>query len=147
MRKTINTQETISTLEQLIPQYATNKVELDSYKALCDKENAEIKRLMVEQGLQEKTAGNYVAKCSTSSREMVNEDKMLELLKADWVKRNGSLECPYIKTKEYIDMDVLEAALYNCTIPEEVVVSLDTCREVKEVTSLRVSLVKNKEDK
>jgi hypothetical protein len=149
MRKTINTKETerALTLEELIPQYVTNKNELDSYDAICKKENAEIKRLMQEQKLTEKQAGGYVAKCTVSTRETVNEDKMLELLKADWIKRNGTEECPYIKSKEYIDMDALEAALYNSTIPEDVVVSLDTCRESKEVVSLRISKAKNKEAK
>lgn len=144
--RTINNTETVSTLDKLIPQYALNKRELDSYESLCKKENAEIKKIMLEQKLPEHTAGGFVAKCTTSERESINEAKLLEILKEDWVTRNGSMQCPYIKTKEYVDMDALEAAMYNSTIPEETVLKMDTCREVKEVTTLRVTVVKQKKE-
>jgi len=36
----------LNDLDVLIPQYAENKSEMDSYKKICDKENAQIKSIM-----------------------------------------------------------------------------------------------------
>lgn len=148
--RTINNTEPVNdveTLDKLIPRYALNKKELDSYESICKKENAEIKKLMLDGNIPEHTAGGFVAKCTTSERESINEAKLLEILKEDWVARNKHIQCPYIKTKEYVDMDALETALYNAEIPEEVVLKMDTCREVKEVTTLRVTVAKQKKEK
>jgi len=125
------------TLEKLIPQYAQNKSELDSYKKICDEENKKIKNLMNEQGLTEKEAGNYIAKCITQKRESMNEDKVLEI-----AHQHGLFGI--IKTKEYIDFDALESAIYNGSISTDILVELDSAKEVKEVATLRITKKKEK---
>lgn len=126
------------TLEELIPQYALNKAELDSYKKICDRENAEIKDLMLNLGLDEATGGCYTVKRIVQKRESMNEDMLLQIAHI-----NGISEI--VKTKEYIDYDVLEDAIYNGRISSDILTEINKAREVKEIVTLRIS--KAKEEK
>lgn len=125
-------------LDTLIPQYAENKSMLDDYKKICDDENKQIKELM-EEGSYE--AGGWKATKTISTRETMNEEKLLAV-----AKKNGYYLSDIIKTKEYIDMDKLEALLYKGNISKEVLMEIDKCRESKEVVTLRISKVKEKKD-
>jgi len=130
-------EETI-TLEELIPQYASNKAEMDDYKKICDRENAQIKDMMFAEGLDEKEAGGYVAKRTVQHRETMNEAKLLEI-----AHQFGIPEI--VKTKEYIDFDALENAIYNGKISQDILLEMDKAKEVKEVVTLRVTKIKKKE--
>ena len=132
--------EEILTLDELIPQYAENKADLDDYKKLCEKQNAEIKKYMEELGETEYTAGGYVAKYTVSERETINETRLLEMLKKHKIPG-------VIKTREYVDMDAFETYLYNVELSDELASDLATCREVKEVVQLRISKEKKKKEK
>ena len=123
------------TLQELIPAYAENKAELDSYKKICDKENAEIKEIMLAEDLSEETVDGYVAKITKSNRESFNEEKLLEIAHNEGISE-------IIKTKEYIDYDILEDAIYNGKISEDILLKIATAKEVKEVVTLKVSKVK-----
>ena len=96
------------TLDDLIPRYAQNKMELDSYKTICNKENARIKELMVEANEVEHITGDYVAKYIVQKREEMDNDKLLTVL-----KNHGIDSC--IKTIEVVNMDELENYLYHNT--------------------------------
>ena len=126
-------------LQELIPAYALNKRELDDYKKICDRDGAIIKSLMTEDNLGEVHAGGYVAKCSTTTRESFDEEKLVDLLKP--LKIRG-----LVKRKEYIDMDILESAIYDKKISGEVLLKMDRCKNVKEVTTLRVTKAKKQEE-
>ncbi len=128
-------------LKELIPIYAENKTEADSYKKICEKQNKEIKEIMLQNNLDFAESGDYVAKCTVSKRESMNEDILLEILKETGYTKN------IIKTKEYVDIDVLEHAIYTGEIPIEIVAQLDKARETKEVITLKVTKKKNKENK
>ena len=130
----------VVSLDTLIPQYAENKNILDDYKKLCDTENKQIKEMM-EEGSYE--AGGYKATKSVQVRESMNEDKLLDVLKQYAI---GYDENKLIKTKEYVDMDVLESMLYKGMIDKEVLMQIDKCRETKEVVTLRISKVKEKKE-
>lgn len=127
-------------LENLIPAYALNKSELDSYKKLCDDENSRIKELMFQLELNEAEAGGYIAKRIVQKRENINEDKLLEIAH----KYNLT---DIIKTKEYIDYDVLENALYNNMVPPDAVSAMNNAKTIKEIVTLRVTAVKEKKVK
>ena len=133
----INENLTLDTtiLDAVIPVYAENKMELDSYKKLVDRDNSLIKELMQEADLTEKQVGGWVAKLTKSNRESFNEDKLLE------IAHNNNLD-EIIKTKEYIDMDLLEDAIYNGKISEDILLEMGKAKEVKEVVTLKVSKVK-----
>lgn len=129
-----NNFEQTETLDELIPRYAANKIELDSYKKICDKENSLIKELMKEADETEHFADGYKAKYIVSKREEMNEDKLLGILKKHEIT-------DAIKTIEIVDMDALEDYLYNHKASEELISDIDSCRSTKEVVQLRVTMV------
>lgn len=126
-------------LDELIPQYAANKAEADSYKKICEKENAKIKAIMKDFVVTEYVAGEYKATYSVSTRETINEDRLLEI-----AHHFGIPEI--VKTKEYIDFDALEKAIYDGKISDDILMEMDKAKEVKEVVTLRVTKKKKEED-
>lgn len=129
----------LNDLDTLIPQYAANKNELDSYKKICDKENAEIKAIMKDFVVTGYEAGGYKASYIVSKRETLNEEKLLEI-----AHQFGISEI--VKTKEYIDYDALEKAIYDGRISEDIMMEMDKAREVKETVTLRVTKIKQKKE-
>lgn len=127
----------LSKLDELIPQYASNKSEMESYKKICDRENAQIKSIMRDMDLSSYEAGGYKATYSVSERESMNEEMLLEI-----AHRYGIPDI--VKTKEYIDYDALENAIYNEQISQDVLLEMNKAKESKEVVTLRVSKIKNK---
>ena len=127
----------LKTLDSLIPQYAENKSKQDEIKKLCDKENAEIKSIMQNFALPKYVAGGYKATYTIQKRESINEEMLLEI-----AHQFGIPEI--VKTKEYIDFDALERAIYNNLIPEDVLHQMDAATTIKEVPTLKVSKVKTK---
>lgn len=130
----------LNELDTLIPQYANNKSELDGYKKICDKENARIKAIMKDFVITNYEAGGYKATYSISERESLNEEMLLEIL------GGGARDMGIIKTKEYVDFDALEKAIYDGLLSEETLLEMDKAREVKEVVTLRVTKVKPKKE-
>ena len=128
-------------LNELVPRYGDEKTEMDRYKKLCDADNAEIKSIMSDLALQHYTAGKYKVTRSVQERESVDEDLLLNLLKPFPEVQVHNI----IKTKEYIDFDALEAALYKDALPKDVLLAIDKARTIKLVTTLKVSKVKKKE--
>ncbi len=122
-------------LEELIPKYALNKSELDSYTKICKEENEQIKTALVELGENEYSAGGYTVKRIVAVKESMNEEKLLAVL-----KQNGIDVA--VKTREYVDMDALEAYLYNNTPSAELARQIDACRVTSETVQLRLSKTK-----
>ena len=125
------------TLDNLIPVYYDDKKNLDFYKKQCDAGNAKIKELMAQQGLKDYEVNGITAKYIIQKKESMDEDKLLILLKERGYEN-------MIRTKEYVDMDALEDALYHDIIDKDTIVEMDKCRSVKEVIQLRVSKKKEK---
>ena len=123
------------TLEELIPRYAFNKGELDSYTKICKDENEQIKAKLVELGEDEYSAGGYKVKRIVAVKEAMNEAKLLEVL------RQNGIDVA-IKTREYVDMDALEAYLYNNMPSAELARQIESCRTTTETVQLRLSKVK-----
>jgi len=121
-------------LQELIQRYQLNKSEMDSYKKIVDKDNNEIKKIMLESRLPEFIVGDIKATCSVSEREDFIEEALIEKLKE--MKVDG-----VIKMKEYIDMDALENAIYNGELNAA---ELASCQTKKEVVTLRVTKIKEK---
>jgi len=127
------------TLDNLIPVYYDDKQNLDFYKKQCDAGNAKIKELMAEQKITDFEVDGITAKYIIQKKESMDEDKLLILLKERGYEN-------MIRTKEYVDMDALEDALYHDTIDKDTIVEMDKCRSVKEVIQLRVSKKKEKKE-
>jgi len=129
----------LNELDTLIPQYANNKSELDGYKKICDRENAQIKAIMKDFVITNYEAGGYKASYSVSERESMNEEMLLEI-----AHNHGISEI--VKTKEYIDYDALENAIYNGHISQDILLEMNKAKEIKEVVTLRVTKVKPKKE-
>ena len=126
-------------LEDLIEEYGSKNTQLKGLKEEVDKSNGLIKSLMKEGNMTEAQTENWVATYSVQHRESVDEDKLLELLKKEWTARNGSMQCPYIKLKEYVDFDVLEDMIYNNKVTSDALACIDNCRNTKEIEVLKVT--------
>lgn len=124
--------KTLKNLETLIDRYVENKKTMEDYKKLVDTDNTEIKNIMKKQNLDKVETDNNKVTLVTQTRTTMDEKKMMMILKANNIKG-------VIKTKEYIDMDVLEGQLYNGKIPANVIKQLQGCKDEKEVLSLRVA--------
>lgn len=135
-RKQISLVEDVRTpeekLSQLLPVYEANKSKMDSYKRLVDKDNKEIKSIMLGAGLREFIVDDIKASCSVSERQDFIEEALIAKLKE--MKVPG-----IVKKKEYVDMDALENAIYNGKIDAA---ALANCQTKKEVVTLRVSKIK-----
>ena len=123
-------------LSQILPVYEANKSEMDSYKKLVDKDNKEIKSIMLGAELGEFIVDDIKASVSISEREDFIEEALIAKLKE--MKVRG-----IVKKKEYVDMDALENAIYNGKIDAAL---LQDCQTKKEVVTLRVTKLKRKED-
>ena len=136
----------MSKLDELVADYGEVDAKVKELKKIQDSEKETIKDMLTESNLSSYAAGGYVVTKVVSNREKLDEEKALVILKNDWVSKYGSMECPYIKTKEYIDMDALEAVIYTGEIDTETLKKLDTCREVTPVISLKCAKEKPKKN-
>ena len=131
-----------NSLDELIPIYAENKRELESYKKLCDEQNAQIKYILktVKDGTY--IAGGYKAKRIVSEKETMNEDMLISLFTS--VPSFVAIADNYdvVKTKPYIDFDVLEKIIYDGVLSDEQIADLGKATEKKEIVSLRVTKIK-----
>lgn len=123
-------------LNSTIECFYQDKQELDKYKKSTDSYGKEIKELMQKLNKTEFETDNGLleAKITIQNREDFNEDKLIQKLK-DLGKTD------IIQTKEYIDMDMLENAIYQDYIDAS---ELTDCKVSKQVTVLKVSKKKGK---
>ena len=139
-RKLVDTKEEKFTQEELIPiieSYIGNKEKEDEYKKKASAENTQIKSIMKELDIVSCETSLGTAKITDQKRETFIEDALIQYLK------DNNVAGDIIKTKEYVDFDALESAIYNERIPEDIVKGMSSCKEVKVVSVLRIS--KNKE--
>ena len=119
-------------LNTALVKYLMDKTALDELKKEVDEQNSGIKREMEKQNITEYTVDGITAKYIVAKKESFNEAKLLQVLKEH--------DCTdVIKTKEYVDMDALENALYHNEISTDVIMEMDKCKETKETIQLRVT--------
>lgn len=122
------------TLNIHIKAFFEHKEEFEDYKHLTEIDNKKIKELMSKLDTKEfETDNGLIAKVSVQNREGFNEPALIEKLK----ELNMLVA---IKTKEYVDMNVLEDLIYNGYVDAK---DLTNCKETKQVTVLKVSKKKN----
>lgn len=119
-------------LKELIDKYGKENDELKVLKKVVDKDNSELKKLMTAQSIENTETDTYKASCKVIKTEKFNETKLIEKL-----KELGVEGC--IKTKEYVDMEELENAIYNGELDAT---KLAVCKEVTETLRLTVSALK-----
>lgn len=124
-------------LKQCAEEYVVDKAEESKLKKRLESNNASIKQLLEVLGKEDVELDNGVkVVCEIRTRESLDEEKLIAQLH----KYAPDTEC--IKTKEYIDMDVLENELYHSKLSDEALAALDTCRNVKEIPTLLIKKAK-----
>lgn len=129
----------MQTLDELVLDYGTNKDSLDEFKKLCDMENNKIKEIMRDNGIDKHTSGQYTVSYSVTQKEVIDEDSML-----DYLKKHIDPSSGVIKTKEYIDADALENAIYKKELSDDVIAGLSQFSTIKETEVLRLKKAKEK---
>ena len=124
----------------LIDKYYVDKAESDEKKKQVEQENKQIKDGMVELESDVVETENYKATRSVSIRTSIDEEAWLRVL-----KEQADLPEGIIKTKEFVDMDALEDAIYNGNISKEVLLKLNEHKKDTEVVTLKVTKLKKKE--
>lgn len=117
MSNYILTEEQKLQLDLLSDQYAEASDEYTSADAKKKAINMIIKQAMSDFGITKYVSGSGVSLSVTTKQNVsFDEDKLLELCK--------QMNIPnLVKTKEYVDMDVLEGLLYNRVISAESIAS------------------------
>lgn len=138
----------MESLKDLIPRYFLNKGELDAYKKLVDKDNKSIKELLLEKLKKNETSvsetvDGITATCTVIDKTDFDYNKLLQKLKSDWHKDNGSMTCPYIKLVEQVNMEAVEDAIYNGQLDPK---SLEECKVPKFENRLTIKKEKKKDE-
>lgn len=124
-------------LDDLIVSFYQNKSELDSYKKICEDENTKIKTKMTEISTDTYEVNGIVAKISYKDKSTFNDAKLLATVK--------ELGLDVVRTREYVDMDLLENVLYSDSVSKEDKQKLLACKESKIEKALKVTRKKEKE--
>ena len=83
--------------------------------------------------------GELVCKLSNRLTKTLNEDKLLEIAKKHALNN-------LIKTKEYVDTDILEDLMYKGQIPDDIKAEIAECIQVKTTPTLTVKALTKKGD-
>lgn len=137
-------------INEIIDEFFIKKTKADALKKEHEKLNKEIKSILVSDthfvvlGSKKKNnhvvvTDNCVAEYYETDTVRMNEDKLLEFLKANGYEKA-------IKTVEVLDSDALESMIYNGEIPVEHQKQMNDFREVKKVAKLVVKERKEKGD-
>lgn len=141
MRKKIETVSTKSelnenTIRYLIKSYFHNNLKLNEFKKQVDKEKDTIKDYYIKQDITELQSDDILCTVTKSDRATLNEVAAIDVLKK--LDIDKKLLANIIKTKEYIDEDALENAIYNKQINGNF---LNSCIEHKDVYTLRIKKI------
>lgn len=132
-----------SILDSIVSEYGQLKDKLTKIKEDCDKFNQDIKETMEENDIREfSSSDGYKVKYVVSEKETMNEEKLIDILSTKHKELSNTLGL--VKMKPYVDFDAIEKEVYNGNIPEDVMKDIGTCKETKEIVSLRLSKEKKK---
>lgn len=129
---TKDVEKTKEVLNELVPCYGIDKQELDRYTKICKQENESIKNALTNIGQNTYSAGGYTVKKTVVEKESMDEAKLIKVL-----KEHSIPNC--IDIVEKVNMDALEAYLYNNTPSVELAADIDRCRTTTDVIQLRIS--------
>ena len=131
-RDTITKTEGNEKLANLVTDYIYNKDREKEFKDAASAENTEIKAIMNEFKLTSFDTDSGSVTLSERVTEDFIEDKLIDFLKT----RN--LASDIVKTKEYVDFDALESAIYHEKIAGDDLKAMSSCKEVKTTQVLRI---------
>lgn len=123
-------------LIQIIDYFGQDKEALDTLKKSCEENNKKIKEMMSSEGLEHFNTSKYSATYKVKQTTKVNEDKLLYLLQT--VDGDNFRKLGIIQTKEYIDSDALETAIFNGIFDAEMLRKIQECSTIVETPTLTV---------
>lgn len=116
-------------LKNLAEEYFKNNEIKKNVEKVVKEIGPKIKSIIHGLGVTEKEVDGLKISLRTSKRKSMNEDKLLEICK-NFNQPN------LIKTKEYVDEEVLETLIYNGIIKAE---QIEPAMDVTEVEALYIS--------
>lgn len=119
-------------MDALVAEFGENKTQFDQLKKVVESQKTNIKQQLDLMGESDYSAGGYKIHCAVSTRDSLDEEKLIQRLK----KYAPETEC--IKQKEYIDMEVLENEIYHGRLSADALIAMDECRTSKEIVTLTV---------
>lgn len=120
-------------LKELIDNYIADKQKESEIKSRTSEENKQIKRMFTAKNIKSFDGDTGTVKLTVEKHESFRENDLIEFLK------ESGFSDDIVKTKEYIDFDVLESAMYHETIPMDVQKKMSEFKDVSEVVKLRIS--------
>ena len=124
--------EGVEKLNHLVTDYIFNKDREKEFKDLASAQNTEIKVIMNTFNLDSYETDTGKVTLSERKTEDFVEEKLIEFLKARGLADN------IVKTKEYVDFDALESAIYHEKITGDDLKDMSECKEVKTTQILRI---------
>lgn len=129
-------------LDALIPTYGSLDFELKNIKKKADGFKERIKTIVKSLGVKTYRSEDYEITYTEAERVSFKEDKLLTKLKEIVANKDPKEFEGLIKTKEYVNMDVLENLLYHNKFDEADISSISDCQEIKIIPTLKVKKVK-----
>ena len=120
-------------LKHLVNDYLVNKEREKEFKDAASIQNTQIKVIMSELDIKEFESDNGKVVLSDRKTEDFNEERLIKFLK------ERGLESDIIKTKEYVDFDALESAIYHDKISGDNLKDMNSCKDVKVTQVLRIN--------
>ena len=118
-------------------EFVAIKSEADKFKKQAEDLNNNLKRAMELLNADEVQLDDGARVVySVTKKETLNEERLLKILK------EVAPETNCIKTKEYVDMDILESEVYRGQLSADAMLALDQCRVVKEIPTLTIRKAK-----
>lgn len=123
-------------LKNLIPEYGKKNTECNSLKKVVSELNTKIKKAIKDNKKlnEDIVIDGWVCKLTTKEKSTFNEDRLIEFCKKNKID--------VVRTKEYVDADVLEKLMFNGSIPKELILEMDKCKDTTIDERLTCSKVK-----
>lgn len=124
-------------LQAIATEYASDKVTEHTLKKKIENNNNTIKAMMELLNIDGVCTNNGETVCyGVTKRESLDEERLIAQLH----KYAPNTQC--IKTREYIDMDVLESEIYHDKLSDVAISAMNACKTVKEVPTLTIKKAK-----
>lgn len=137
---TKNLTEQIAKLEKLVPQYFANNEEAKNIKKGVTKDGTDIKDILKEIEMDSIDVGDFKVSITHVDKSYMDTDKLLAFVKAEFPKE---LQERVIKTREYVDDEVLESIMYKDEIDNDTKAKMAKCMVEKEEIRLNVRKIKD----
>jgi len=125
----------------LVARYFENNTKKKAISDLVEKDNKEIKQIMLSAGDEVREVDGLKVTCKTIESEDFDQAKLLYKIKQLWVAQNPGTKCPWIQTVEVVDMEAVTNAIYDGMIQAT---DLADCKTKKTQTRLTVTKIKKK---